>query len=107
MLGSPRGGKRTLSRPRKSLPFANLSRRDFLARLGQGTALSFMPSRLWNVPLLSGPNQLSPPNHGEFVVRPRYRNARPVDAMLSKVEAGSDRFVNEKYAEEVAAILGD
>ncbi len=38
-------------------------------------------------------------------MRPRYRIERPLDAVLLKVQAGSDRFVNEKYAEEVAAIL--
>jgi FimV-like protein len=38
-------------------------------------------------------------------LRPRYPSERPLDAMLLKVNAGSDRFVHEKWAEEIAAIL--
>lgn len=40
-------------------------------------------------------------------MRPRYRSERPLDAMLRKVQAGSDRFVSEKYADEIGAILGE
>lgn len=38
-------------------------------------------------------------------MRPSYRNERPLDSMLRRVPAGADRFVSEKYADEIAAVL--
>ena len=42
-----------------------------------------------------------------FHVQPHYRSERPLDATLRKVQAGTDDFISEKYAEEIAAILAD
>jgi tetratricopeptide (TPR) repeat protein/peroxiredoxin len=100
-------GERTLSRTKKPLQLGILSRRDFVVGLCQGTAAAFVPSTLWKDPFLSDPNgaQRSSQNP-EFLLRPRYRSERPLDAMLLKVQAGSDAFVTEKYAEQIAAILG-
>jgi tetratricopeptide (TPR) repeat protein/peroxiredoxin len=38
-------------------------------------------------------------------LHPSYRNERPLDATLRKVPPGFDRFVNEKYVEEIASTL--
>ncbi len=103
-----KAGGRTLVRRRVPLRFGDLSRRDFLVRLCGGTAATFIPSTLWKVPCFAdatGARGLS--EDAEFVLRPRYRSERPLDAMLLKVQAGSDRFISEKYAEEIAAILGE
>lgn len=45
------------------------------------------------------------PESGQFILHPRYRSERPLDATLLKVQAGSDRFISEKYADEIAAVL--
>lgn len=39
----------------------------------------------------------------DFHLRPHYRSQLPLEAMLQKLPAGSDRFVNELYAEQIAA----
>jgi tetratricopeptide (TPR) repeat protein len=41
----------------------------------------------------------------DFYLRPAYRKPRELDAMLAKVPAGSDEFISEKWAEQVAAVL--
>jgi tetratricopeptide (TPR) repeat protein len=43
----------------------------------------------------------------DFRLHPHYRSQTPMDAVLSKVEAGHDDFVTEKYADRIAAILGE
>ena len=40
-----------------------------------------------------------------FHVQPHYRSERPLDATLRKVQAGSDDFISEKYADQIATIL--
>ena len=42
----------------------------------------------------------------EFHLHTHYRTPAPLDALLLKTQAGLDEFVTEKYAEEVATILG-
>ena len=37
----------------------------------------------------------------DFRLTPHYPRASPLDAIFSKVEAGRDEFVTEKYAEEI------
>src|SRR5579864_2293939 len=100
-------GDRTLGRRRVPFEFGDLSRRDFLVRLCGGTAAAFIASPLWHpcVADATGPSGLA--EGAAFVLRPRYRSERPLEAMLLKVQAGSDRFISEKYAEEISAILGD
>ena len=90
------------------LEFGDLSRRDFLVRLGGGAAASFIASPLWKVPCFAdatGTPDLA--QDAAFVLRPHYRSERPLDAMLLKVPPGSDRFISEKYAEDIDAILGE
>jgi tetratricopeptide (TPR) repeat protein len=42
----------------------------------------------------------------DFHLHPEYRQQRPLDAILSKVPAGSDEFVTERYAAQVEAVFG-
>ena len=88
------------------LQFGDLSRRDFLVRLRGAAAAAFIPSPLWKTPYLAFASGMPVPQETEFLLRPHYRSERPLDAMLLKVQAGSDRFASEKYAEDIAAILG-
>jgi tetratricopeptide (TPR) repeat protein/peroxiredoxin len=103
-----KSGDRTLGRRRVPLEFGDLSRRDFMVRLCGGTAAAFIASPLWQIPRLAdatGPSGLA--EGAALVLRPRYRSERPLDAMLLKVQAGSDRFISEKYADQIATILGE
>jgi hypothetical protein len=43
---------------------------------------------------------------GEFHVHPQYLLPRGIETMLRKVPAGFDEFINEKYQDRVAAVLG-
>jgi tetratricopeptide (TPR) repeat protein len=40
-----------------------------------------------------------------YSLRPRYRNQRPLDATLKKVQPGSDSFLSETVADQIARIL--
>ena len=40
-----------------------------------------------------------------FYFYPHYRKRRPLDSTLLKVDSGLDRFANEKYADQIDAIL--
>ena len=42
-----------------------------------------------------------------FYLHPHYRSERSLDATLLKVQAGLDDFITEKYADEIASILGE
>lgn len=100
-----KSGDRTLGRRRVPLEFGDLSRRDFLVRLCGGAAVTFIASPLWKIPLVDATGTGRSSEGAGFVLRPRYRSERPLDAMLLKVPAGSDRFVSEQYAEDIATIL--
>jgi tetratricopeptide (TPR) repeat protein len=98
-------GDITLSRAGKPPHFWELARRDFLLRSCQAVGVTFVPSKLWNsfVGPSSPVQNLS--SHALFQLHPRYRRDRPLDATLLKVEPGRDRFITEKYAEEIGSIL--
>ena len=42
---------------------------------------------------------------GEYYLHPHYRAKLPIEATLLKVQAGTDNFITEKYADQIAAIL--
>ncbi len=42
-----------------------------------------------------------------FHLQPQYRTERPLDATLLKVQAGSDEFITEQYADQIAGILAE
>lgn len=96
-----------MSRLGKKRRSTELSRREFLIQYGQGLSLAFLPADLGFQsfrPYLS-PHIAPPP--GEFHVHPQYRQSRALSAVLTKVRAGFDDFVTEKYQDQIAAILGD
>jgi len=97
-------GDIALSRAEK--PRVDLRRRDFLVRFFQGAGAALIPSRLWRfgVPefALAADRSLSAAG---FQLHPHYRNERPLDATLLKVQPGLDAFISEKYANQIAAIL--
>ena len=81
------------------------SRRDFLIRSCQGASALFVPSTLWNLSASASDAAFQPSSAPEFHLRPHYRAQLPIETMLRKVEAGSDDFITEKYAEQIQAIL--
>ncbi|HEV2715582.1 MAG TPA: VCBS repeat-containing protein, partial [Terriglobales bacterium] len=62
-----------------------------------------IPANLCRLAFPSAFNKASPAP--EFHLHPHYRAKLPLEATLLKVQAGSDDFVTEKYADEIAAIL--
>lgn len=101
-------GDITLSRAGKLPQFVDRSRRDFLLRFCQGAGATLIPSSLWGLALPNFGSIPTPPDDpaAEFYLHPRYRSERPLDAAVLKVQPGLDEFVSEKYADEIAAILG-
>ncbi len=97
-------------KPKLAAPAAaDSGRRNFLIRFCQSiSATALLPSGLGRLGLRhlyaldSGDNDR---NQAEFHFHPRYRIARPLDALLLQTKAGLDGFVTEKYADEIAAIL--
>ncbi len=85
-------------------------RRKFLLNFCQGAAATLIPSRLWHLPLPALESQGSDgalAGHAGFQLHPHYRSERPLDAVLLKVQPGLDDFISEKYADQIAAILGE
>ena len=84
-------------------------RRKFLLNFCQGAAATLIPSRLWG---LSRPALESEVSRSTLIadagyqLHPRYRSERPLDATLLKVQSGLDDFITEKYADQIAEILG-
>jgi hypothetical protein len=88
----------------KPRPSVDLHRREFLARCCQAAGASLVPAALRNFPSF----HLAPsPALAEYHLNPHYRSDRPLDATLQKVQPGSDQFISEKYADQIAAILSE
>jgi tetratricopeptide (TPR) repeat protein/peroxiredoxin len=67
-----------------------------------------IPAGISGLPLRfpSGLLPVEPPGQDpEFHLHAHYRQPRPLDALLTKTQAGSDEFVTEKYADQIGAIL--
>lgn len=96
-----------LSRSEKPQPSIQFPRRDFLIRFCQGAGASLLPDHWWKLAFrsISSANAAHSREDGWFHVEPRYRQARPLDRVLQKVQPGSDEFVSEQYASEIEAIL--
>ena len=107
-FGCNRDFPKDISLSGKPHQFANLRRRDFLIRFCQGVGATLIPSRLWGLPLpgVEAARGREVPG-ARFHLKPHYRSDRPLDATLLKVQAGSDEFVTEKYAEQVGAVLAE
>src|SRR5271166_5012054 len=88
---------------------ADLCRREFLVRFCQGAGACLIPASLW---AFAAPNSRSFASRSEpaaaaggFHLHPHYRTERPLDNTMLKVQAGSDEFISEKYADQIAEIL--
>ena len=85
-----------------------MRRRDFLICCCQSASAALVPLRFIGIggPALAAME--SPlerlPDVG-FHLHPHYRMPTPIDAVLAQTQAGLDDFVNEKYADQIAAIL--
>jgi tetratricopeptide (TPR) repeat protein/peroxiredoxin len=96
-------GSVCLSWPPKKRRPKNLSRRQFL-RYCQGASLVFVPVKLPKAFLGSG-GAAYPEGVGELQIHPRYRRKLGMEDVLGRVPTGFDQFVNEKYQDEIWAIL--
>src|ERR1700730_8753878 len=94
-----------LTRRQKNLQSVELSRREFLSKLGQGASFAFLPAELWFPPFPSSfSDQHSSPS-AEFHLHPQYRSQRELDNVFRKVHAGFNDFVTEKYQDQIAALF--
>jgi len=87
---------------------ADRGRRDFLIRCCQGVGATFIPAGLRGLafPFLWQQSQSPTAASGhEFHLHPRYRNPRPLDAVLARTQPGLDAFISEKYAAQIATTL--
>jgi len=85
-------------------------RRNFLVRCCQGLSATLVPVNLWSLALPSSSPSESPhpqPAGGEYFLHPHYRAKLPVETALLKTAAGTDKFVTEKYADQIGAILSE
>src|SRR6267142_1246025 len=82
---------------------ADTSRRNFLIRCCQGAFAGLMPRGL-DFPFFHFDSE-NERSHCEFHLHPHYRAPSPLDAPLSKVQAGLDEFVTETYHDQIAATL--
>ena len=109
--GNP--GETTLSqagKSRQSVESVDFCRREFLTRFCQGAGASLIPAGLWGLAFrdfVSFAPRPSPDASAQFHLQPHYRNERPLDATLLKVQAGLDSFITEKYADQIAAVLAE
>jgi tetratricopeptide (TPR) repeat protein/peroxiredoxin len=82
------------------------SRRDFLVRFCQATGATFIPGVLGTTAFAFPPEEFHRHSQdGLAQLHPRYREQRPIDQLLLKVQPGLDAFITEKYAAEIEALL--
>jgi len=80
-------------------------RRDFLVRFCQGAGATLIPANLWGRTFLGLPPPSPTSADAGFYLHPHYRSQRPLEDVLSRVTAGLDEFVSEKYADQIGEIL--
>ena len=88
---------------------AEVGRREFLLRCGQAASATFVAAGMHGLLLpaaFGSDSAKASMQDAEFHMHPHYRMPRSIDALLAKRRAGSDDFVGEKYADEIAAMLG-
>ena len=82
------------------------SRRDFLVRFCQATGGTFIPGVLGTTAFAFPPEEFHRHSQdGLAQLHPSYRDQRPIDQLLLKVQPGLDAFITEKYAAEIEALL--
>jgi tetratricopeptide (TPR) repeat protein len=83
-------------------------RRKFLIRCCQGASTALIPARLRSLAFSPIVNSLDTANADiDFHLHPHYRAQMPLDAMLLKTQAGLDKFVTEKYHDQIAAMFAE
>ena len=87
----------------------NPDRRAFIIRCCQSASAALLPAVLGGIvaPELHAFDFSDAAPDNNFHLHPHYRAQLPLDATLLKTQAGSDKFVSEKYADQIAAILMD
>jgi tetratricopeptide (TPR) repeat protein len=76
-------------------------------RCCQSATVALIPARMAGLrSLIAFESPSESASHSEFHLNPHYRMPIPLDALLLKTQAGLDAFVSEKYATQIAAILG-
>ena len=97
----PIGSLRLSRSPKKRCSF---SRRQFL-QYCQGASLALLPSRVPLSFLLPVIESAKPPTPERLQIHPRYRVKLGIEDVLRKVPSGFDEFLNEKYHDDIAAVL--
>src|SRR5262245_3958606 len=83
-----------------------LDRRDFLKQIGYASPVLFpAPLRLagrWQTPSTGAAGALRTDSFTDFRLTPAYPARSPLEEMLRLVAPGTDNYVTEKYAAEIA-----
>jgi tetratricopeptide (TPR) repeat protein len=82
----------------------DLSRRQFL-RYCQGVPLAYLAAGMPFRPFWPSSLEVDSALPAELQLHPEYRVKRGIEAVLRKVPAGFDKFVTEKYQDEIQAIF--
>src|SRR4029077_7844772 len=96
-------GSICLSRSWNKSRSVDFSRRKFL-QYCQGAPLAFLPS---GIPFPFFIPFVAPLAPEELQLHPEYRLKRGMEAVLRKLPAGFDEFVNEKIQDQIAAIFAE
>jgi len=81
-----------------------------LIRCCQGASTALIPARLRGLAfpaIFDSQNTSAPKGNIDFHLHPHYRSQMPLDATLLKTQAGLDKFVTEKYQDQIAAIFAE
>ncbi len=100
----------SLTEPAKTKDSIDLRRRNFLIRCCQGASTALIPARLRGLvfpSIFNSPNKPTLKGDVDFHLHPHYRAQMPLDATLLKTQAGLDKFVTEKYQDQIAKILAE
>ena len=100
----------SLTEPAKTKDSIDFRRRNFLIRCCQGASTALIPARLRGLAfpsIFDSPNKPTLKGDVDFHLHPHYRAQMPLDATLLKTQAGLDKFVTEKYQDQIAKILAE
>jgi tetratricopeptide (TPR) repeat protein/thiol-disulfide isomerase/thioredoxin len=96
--------------PAKTKDSIDFRRRNFLIRCCQGASAALLPMRLRGLVFPSIFDSVNTPTlrgDVDFHLHPHYRAQIPLDATMAKTQAGLDKFVTEKYQDQIAEILAE
>ncbi|MGD0514684.1 MAG: VCBS repeat-containing protein, partial [Terriglobales bacterium] len=81
-----------------------------MIRCCRGASTALIPARLRGLAfpaIFDSQNTSAPKGNIDFHLHPHYRSQMPLDATLLKTQAGLDKFVTEKYQDQIAAIFAE